>query len=214
MTALPAPYNTLPIALQDTLVRSHVEAEKGWPGLTLEDYLKDRESTGILDVIKKIYVRCVIYPAVWSHIDSIVGGWTLKTGHNISLGFNFRCSNPDELLKRLRDTAAPFCEDTSNVHGPRDTFRELVTSGPGLHVCVTQPASRATEFHDIHIDQFQVVCTKEEDGKCNYKYVRDRDAFGNFVGHMSDVIPWLAEKAMKTVGEAVAPNGEMPPVGF
>jgi hypothetical protein len=210
MALLPAPYDKLPIALQDTLIRSHVEAEKDWKGLTLEEYLKDRQSTGILDVIKAIYDRCKIYPVVWSNIDCIIGGWTLKTGHNISLGFNFKCSKPENLLDRLRDQNAPFCEDTTNVHGPRDTFRELVQGGPGLHVCVTQPAARGTDYHDIHIDRLQMVCTKDN-GKCDYHYVNSKDALGNFVGHMSDVIPWLVEETMK---KTVGPNGEMAGGGF
>jgi hypothetical protein len=135
----------------------------------------------------------------------------LKTGHNISLGFHFKSSKPDDLLNRLRDANSPFCEDSTNVHGPRDTFRELVQQGPGLHVCVTQPAARNSEFHDIHIDRFQMVCTKQENGKCNYHYVSSRAALGNFAGHMGDVIPWLVEETMK---KTIGPNGEMPPGGF
>jgi hypothetical protein len=50
---------------------------------------------------------------------------------------------------------ARFCQDIGNVHGPRDTFREVVMFGAGLHVCITQPAARGKERCDIHIDTFQ-----------------------------------------------------------
>ena len=72
-----------------------------------------------------------------------------RQGHNISQGFNFLCDKPDDLLKLLRGSSL-FCEDdpTTTVHGPRDCFREIITAGSGLHVCVVRPASRQTHHHD------------------------------------------------------------------
>ena len=43
---LPAPYDNLPLPLQNTLIQSQIEAEKGWPGLSLADYLKMRNDDG------------------------------------------------------------------------------------------------------------------------------------------------------------------------
>jgi len=199
---LPAPYDTLPAPMQETLVRSHLEFVKGWPGLSLIDYLKMRDSDGILDVIKAIYNRCLIAPGIWLQIDTIVGGWTYAGGNQISQGFNFNCSDPDALLKTVRGSDK-FCQDGVNCHGPRDSFRELITSGAGLHVCVTQPAARNTHKHDIHIDKFQTVCTKQSDGFCDYKYLDS-----NMVDHMKDVVPWWIGERLKELGKIMA---EHPP---
>jgi hypothetical protein len=195
---LPAPYDSLPVPLQDTLTRSHVEFVKGWPNLSLIDYLKMRDADGILDVIKAVYNRCLIAPSIWLQIDTIVGGWTYPSGHEISQGFNFNCSDPDALLKALR-ASKDFCQDGSNCHGPRDTFRELIKSGSGLHVCVTQSGSRSTHKHDIHIDKFQTVCTKQDDGYCDYEYIDS-----NMVDHMKDVVPWWIGERVREIGEAMA----------
>lgn len=200
--ALPAPYDTLPLALQETLVRSHVEAEKGWKGLSLADYLKMRKDEGTLDVIKEVYDRCMAVTGLWSFVDNIVGPWTYPAGHNISQGFSFNCSKPEGLLDLLK-ASSKFCQDAVNCHGPRDTFRELIKSGPGLHVCVTQAASRSSHLHDIHIDKHQTVCTKQEDGFCNYSYL-DK----NMYNHMKDVVPWWVGERMKELGKIIA---EHPP---
>jgi hypothetical protein len=37
-----------------------------------------------------------------------------------------------------------FCKDLINVHGQRDSFREIVKQGPGLHICIAKPAVRST----------------------------------------------------------------------
>lgn len=88
----------------------------------------------------------------------------------------------------LRD--ARFCRDAINVHGPRDSFREIVASGPGLHICITQPAQRAMEACDLHIDQIQQgqVCWE---GFC-VPIVN-----GQTIEHLETVGPWLAEEAKK-----------------
>jgi hypothetical protein len=200
--SLPAPYDSLPADLQETLIRSHVEYEKGWKGLSLADYLKMRNDDGILDVIKAVYNRCSVLPGLWGHIDSIVGGWTYAGGNEISQGFNFNCAKPDPLLNLLK-VSGSFCQDGVNCHGPRDTFRELIKSGPGLHVCVVQTDSRGTHKHDIHIDKYQTVCTRKEDGFCDYKYL-DK----NMANHMKDVVPWWIGERLKELGKIIA---EHPP---
>lgn len=195
---LPVPYNTLPGALQQTLIQSHKIAEKEWKGLTLEDYLKMRDNDGKLAVFKAVYNRCVVLSTLWSFIDSIEGGWTYPAGHDVSQGFNFNCSNPDALLKTLK-ASDKFCQDGVNCHGPRDSFREIITSGEGLHVCVVQPNSRGSHKHDIHIDKFQTICKKQTDGYCDYSYLDS-----NMVNHMKDVIPWWIGERLKEVGKAIA----------
>jgi hypothetical protein len=189
----------LPALLTETLVRSHVEFEKGWKGISFDGYIKVITDNGILPVIQAVYERCLIYPSIWQHIDSIFGGWTYPGGSNVSQGFNFICSNPDAFLGAMRSPLAPFCEDIFNVHGERDCFREIVKTGCGLHVCITQPQARVkTDVpHDIHIDKFQVVCTKLlGTGKCNYATVT-KEAGQNIKDHMKEVIPWMLDKTRK-----------------
>lgn len=193
---LPAPYDSLPLPLQETLQRSHVEYEKEcWKGISLADYLDHRTKDGILDVVKAVYERCKILTGLWGHIDCVKGGWTYPGGANISQGFDFNCKNPEALLTLLKKSA-DFCQDGVNCHGPRDTFRELIKKGPGLHVCVVQKDSRETHKHDIHIDKHQTICTKQEDGFCNYEYLNDQMA-----DHMKDVVPWWIGERMKELGK-------------
>lgn len=202
---LPASYESLPAALKQTMVKSHQEYVKGWPGRLFADYINDLDAGGHLAVISAIYTRCGKEAKLWPFIQTIIGPWTYDAGHQISQGFNFLCDKPDDLLKLLRGSVL-FCEDdpTTTVHGPRDCFRELITSGPGLHVCVVQTSSRQTHRHDIHIDKFQTVCKKQDNGYCDYKYWN-----GNFVNHMKDVIPWVATEVVpKKIGESVRDFGE------
>ena len=203
--ALPATYDKLPDPLKQTLAKSHREYVKGWPGRLFAEYINDLDAGGHLAVIRDVYARCAKESKLWPFIQTVIGPWTYAAGHNISQGFNFLCDKPDDLLKLLRGSSL-FCEDdpTTTVHGPRDCFREIITAGSGLHVCVVRPASRQTHHHDIHIDKFQTVCKRKEDGSCDYQYMNS-----NFVNHMKDVVPWfLKEVAPKKVGEAVREAGE------
>lgn len=81
-----------------------------------------------------------------------------------------------------------FCRDAFNVHGPRDSFREIVKQGPGLHICIAQPAVRATTTCDLHIDEIQQgqVCSQ---GICI------PILNGQTIDHLRTVGPWLAQKA-------------------
>lgn len=197
---LPAAYNNLPASLKQTLVQSHQEYVKGWPGRLFVDYINDLDTGGHLTVISAVYARCGKDPKLWPFIQAIIGPWNYAQGHQISQGFNFLCDKPDDLLKLLRGSSL-FCEDdpTTTVHGPRDCFRELITSGPGLHVCVVRSSSRSTHRHDIHIDKSQTVCTRQSDGFCDYHYLNT-----NFINHMKDVVPWfITDVAPKKIGEAV-----------
>jgi len=85
-------------------------------------------------------------------------------------------------------TAAPFCRDMWNVHGARDSFREVVAVGEGLHICITQPAQRGSLRCDFHIDAIQQgqVCFN---GWCV------PIANGQTAEHLWSVGPWLIKEA-------------------
>lgn len=87
-------------------------------------------------------------------------------------------------------TDSKFCRDAFNVHGPRDSFREIVKLGPGLHICITQPAERAKKPCDLHIDEIQQgqVCSR---GIC-IPLIN-----GQTIDHLKTVGPWLADEAKK-----------------
>lgn len=209
--AIPEIYAQAPAKFQRTLQNSHPEFEKGWPGITLEGFLGVFDKDGHLAVIKAVFDRVErALPAIWSYLDVLLRPWTYGAGAQVSQGFKFRCSKPDEMLKLMRGACQPpgkkFCEDSVNCHGPKDCFRELITTGPGLHVCITQPAHRGSddELYDLHIDQFQMVCTAEQDGKCNYQHLS-----GNSVDHYKHAIPWwLRENIAKPLIAGIAKGGE------
>jgi hypothetical protein len=180
--------------LRQTLVRSHLEFEKGWPGISFDDYLDVLKARGHLAVIQAVYDRCIVSPKIWDHIDSIKGGWTYPAGNEISQGFNFICKDP-AALRTLMNASTKFCKDGANCHGPRDTYRELITAGPGLHVCITQVGNSLSDFpHDIHIDKFQTICKRKTDGFCDYSYVDMQ-----MVNHMRHVIPWWIGERFKNL---------------
>jgi hypothetical protein len=202
---IPPPYDTLPEPLKATIRRTYNNKTKdnsnfAWEmgfkdvkeELTLGEVLKKLEDNGHLDVIKAVYNRSLIEPKLWPSIKEILNIWTYAGGNQISQGFNYTCDTPDTSLLDMR-ASNRFCEDnpSTTVHGPRDCFRELITAGEGLHVCITRKDARGTENHDIHIDKYQVVCTKKR-GYCDYKYFDQ-----NFVDHIKDVIPWWLDKKLK-----------------
>ena len=87
-----------------------------------------------------------------------------------------------------------FCQDQFNVHGARDSFREMVKQGPGLHICITQPAARGNTPCDLHIDEVQQgqVCTQ---GYCVPLLN------GQTIEHLRTVGPWLAVQPVNWVRE-------------
>jgi hypothetical protein len=89
-------------------------------------------------------------------------------------------------------TDASFCRDSVNVHGPRDSFREIVDIGEGLHICITQPAKRGSERCDFHIDASQQgqVCFN---GYC-IPIVNRQTA-----EHLKQVGPWLVKEGFERV---------------
>ena len=153
--------------------------------------------------IREIYSRMKPF-GIWGHIAAI---------HNVysgpgSRGFKADAENHDTFLRDMKTLSqhqniieqkvmkARFCQDIGNVHGPRDTFREVVLFGPGLHICITQPAERANPKYpsDIHIDTFQqgnlVQC-----GHC----IPLPDLAT--AAHVISVSPYLADEAKKEINE-------------
>lgn len=57
--ALSPAYQKLPEPLKNTMVQSHSEYVKGWPGRAFADYIGDLESHGQLAVIEAVYARCL-----------------------------------------------------------------------------------------------------------------------------------------------------------
>jgi hypothetical protein len=99
---------------------------------------------------------------------------------------------PNPLLAKVPLYIAKFCRDSFNVHGPRDSFREMVRQGPGLHICISQPPVRSTHPCDLHIDEIQQgqMCSG---GYC-FPLVN-----GQTVGHLITVGPFLVDEAKKHI---------------
>lgn len=107
--------------------------------------------------------------------------WALTKGPRIS-------PDPNVVPVSVPLSDSKFCKDAFNVHGPRDSFREMVKQGPGLHICIAEPAVRATTTCDLHIDEIQQgqVCSQ---GICI------PIMNGQTIDHLRTVGPWLAQKA-------------------
>lgn len=210
MSDFDAPYDTLTDALKETIRRTHREKSKsnanfawqlGFVGaheqLTIPELLKAMDKRGDLAVLKDVEYRCSLrLKTLWPCIRNVLGVWNYAAGHQVSQGFNFTSDDPDAMQALVKGSTL-FCEDATNVHGPRDCYREIIKSGPGLHVCITQKAARATNQLDIHIDQFQAVCTRMTNGQCDPAWFNT-----NTAKHMYDVVPWWLGEQLHKVGEA------------
>jgi hypothetical protein len=196
-------------------LRSHKRyAEKEWPGRPLEDYLNalagpltDDPQT-LLGVIKEVFDRCIsAEQKIWPQVKEIVGiGWTYKGGNQVSEGFVVTWHDPVAIRKIMRATKS-FCEDSFNVHGEADCFREIIKEGPGLHVCIMRPGFEEGDvnknFHNIHIDKFQMICDRQDNGKCEYHHVTVNSA-----KHYADAIPWWLGKKADELKKALTPSAE------
>jgi hypothetical protein len=81
--------------------------------------------------------------------------FALTTGPRIS-------PDPNVVPVSVPLSDSKFCKDAFNVHGERDSFREIVKQGPGLHICIAKAAVRSTLDCDLHIDAVQQgqVCSR------------------------------------------------------
>lgn len=215
-----APYDGLADNLKATILRTWRNktpnnANFGWQlgflgvknEMSLMDLLQKMDKAGHLQVVKEVHARCARVAGLWERIHEITGIWNLAAGDMVSSGFNYTCIDADGMLAFMRDSGKGgrnFCEDdpSTTVHGPRDCFREMITAGPGLHVCITHKDKRAgNNPHDIHIDVWQVVCKRKENGQCDYSYWN-----GQFWNHIKEAGPWAVKKkaaeTLKAMGEA------------
>lgn len=152
--------------------------------------------------IREIYDRMKPF-GIWPHIAAIRNTYT-GAG---SRGFFADAVDHDAFLRKMKQLTehrnifelnfgkARFCQDIGNLHGARDTFREVVVFGPGLHVCVTQPAERGKTPCDIHVDVFQ----QGNLVKCGHCIPLPDHAT---VAHVISVSPYLARRAYEPVNLA------------
>jgi hypothetical protein len=98
----------------------------------------------------------------------------------------------NDISKAIPVTDSKFCKDAFNVHGERDSWREIVDSGPGLHICVTNVSGRARSDEnypasDFHIDEVQ-------QGQFCSNGVCIPVVNGQTIGHLQTVGPWLLKQ--------------------
>jgi hypothetical protein len=210
------PISALPQDIQDVIRRSndakkpgfdmllpYVEKQEGpLPGAELTKRFAGGHSVRTV-VLTELHARMAPFD-IWKNIKTIEevffgtgskGIFCQPFDHNLFL------AQMDALTKGPRISPDPnvvpvsvplsdskFCRDAFNVHGPRDSFREIVKQGPGLHICIAQPAVRATMTCDLHIDEIQQgqVCSR---GICI------PILNGQTIDHLITVGPWLAKKA-------------------
>jgi hypothetical protein len=151
-------------------------------------------------IVREIYDRMKRF-GIWSQVRAIrnvyrgIGSHGFAcdpVDHNAFMNAMTVLTRPRSALEAAA-LQAPFCRDIANVHGPRDSFRESVTWGPGLHICITQPSHRATEACDIHIDQYQ------QGSDCVGGYCIPRVLDARTVAHLISVAPWLASEAKQKI---------------
>lgn len=212
----------IPPPLRDTIARTHAQKtaannnlawQLGFVGthrqMTLDELLTRLETSGHLRILREIHGRAARFAGLWDHIHEILNLWDYAAGAGVSQGFKFTCRAPEQLRSFMRSRTT-FCEDDPRtaVHGDKDCFRELIQSGPGLHMCVTRPSSYATEDHDLHIDAWQVVCDRKTDGQCDYHYRNVQ-----FFQHLRHAAPWAignaAGNASRRVGQALDEVGRV-----
>ncbi|WP_274627284.1 hypothetical protein [Arvimicrobium flavum] len=117
----------------------------------------------------------------YAHMQALSTGPTHHPNPNLS-----------DITRAFSVTDSPFCKDALNVHGERDSWREIVSGGPGLHICVTNATGRALSNEnypasDFHIDEIQQgqFCSN---GTC-IPLIN-----GQTIGHLKTVGPWLAKR--------------------
>jgi hypothetical protein len=153
--------------------------------MSLETLLENLERGGEMATLRDVYQRCTVFPGLWNHVHEILNSWDRVAGNQVSYGFKFTCRDPEAFRRDMR-ARRTFCEDSVAVHGDADCFRELIRTGPGLHVCVTRPASLGRLDFDIHIDIWQMVCARQDNGICDYSHANLQ-----FLRHMRHAGPWV-----------------------
>lgn len=215
------PLSELPQDMQDTIRRSNLAKKPGTPSMypfvanhegPLTDDELSKRFTGFEDahsILVELYNRMKPF-GIWGLINTIQeiyrgtgsrGMFCHPHDHAGSFAHMQRlCVGPttkpnpllSDITKALAVTTSPFCKDAFNVHGQRDSWREIVKSGPGLHICVTNANGRARSDEkypasDFHIDEIQQgqFCSN---GVC-IPLVN-----GQTIGHLKTVGPWLLKQ--------------------
>jgi len=149
-------------------------------------------------VLREVYDRLSRH-GLWCHIRAIRNVYRGTGAYGFFCGVVDHEAFPRDLTRLSQPHR--FCRDIGNIHGPRDSFRENVIWGQGLHVCVTQPAQRATVACDIHIDQYQ------QGSHCVAGYCIPCVLDPRTVAHVVSVAPWLASDARRAISEALRRRG-------
>jgi hypothetical protein len=105
-----------------------------------------------------------------------------------------RPANPvlADISKAIPVTDSKFCKDAFNVHGERDSWREIVDSGPGLHICVTNASGRARTDENYPASDFHIDAVQQ--GQFCSNGVCIPLVNGQTIGHLQTVGPWLLEQ--------------------
>jgi hypothetical protein len=215
------PLSALPGDMQDTIWRSNLAKVPGVPSMypfvgnhegpidANELSKRFAEFNADRTLLIAIYNRMKPF-GIWGLIDTIRGTY-FGTGargmfchpkdHAASFSFMqalstgpTRHGNPvlSDITKALSVTDSRFCKDAFNVHGERDSWREIVAAGPGLHICVTNASGRARTddnypASDFHIDEIQ-------QGQFCSNGVCVPVVNGQTIGHLKTVGPWLLQQ--------------------
>lgn len=143
-----SPYRKFPGPLIETLRRSYQAQSMLMghkPDESLDDVL-DRISLASLNGLAQVYSRA---GGLWDFVDTIT--WTWATS---SRGFRFKPAKGGLQAAVIADPR--FCKDTKVgqiYHSGQECWREMVTGGPGLHVCIGGE-------YEFHIDPHQAVAGK------------------------------------------------------
>ena len=97
-----------------------------------------------------------------------------------------------DISKALPVMDSKFCKDAFNVHGERDSWREIVSSGPGLHICVTNASGRARTHENYPASDFHIDAVQQGQFCSNGICVPVIN--GQTIGHLQTVGPWLLQQ--------------------
>lgn len=215
------PLSGLPRDMQETIWRSNLAKVKGTPSMypfvgnheepldaaELSRRFKDFKTSR--DCMMELYNRMLPFK-IWGLVKTIQaiyfgtgakGMFCHPFDHAVSFSHMqalstgpVRPRSPvlNDVTQAFEVMESPFCKDAFNVHGERDSWREIVKSGPGLHICVTNASGRARTDENypasgFHIDEIQQgqFCS---DGVCIPLMN------GQTIGHLKTVGPWLLKQ--------------------
>jgi hypothetical protein len=213
-------YDEVPDMLREIIRRSYRERDSrnqnlvdGFIGAATDPNPQDTQPfKDVLDrliahkdwkVLLEIYNRCKHkVPKLWEDVRWLNAFYD----HTSSRGV-WVCYQPDKLIAahRLLKASDTFCGDLPPGHSthqktdsgplPSQCYRELGVVGEvGLHICLTVPAKKKSEFgewQNFHIDPHQIGAEKTSKCACWYAKVNK---------HMTDVGLWCCREFLKNHG--------------